>query len=304
VSHAVRLAGVLLVAVSCAACARPEGNARQTTAASATPAASAQALEAAVEGAACGGAGCRRFTTPAQALRAVLAENPRVLAVGEAHAQQGIRVRSAAARFKDELLPLLRGRATHLVLEIWLQTGKCGKVERRVREQQRPVVTSQAPQNLDEFVALGTRAKALGIEPHALVPSCQEYDVISKAGASDIARMLEMITARTERDIVRLLDAGERDAGRSGLIVAYGGGLHNDVEPRTGREAWSFGPALTRRTAGRYVELDLIVPELIKESEAWRAQRWYAHYDATQAGASTLLYNPAPRSYALILPRQ
>lgn len=303
---AIRLAGVLLVAVSCAACARPKRGAPETTAAPAAsaPAASATAAEASVEGAACGGAGCRRFTTPALALRAVLHDNPRVLAVGEAHAQKETRVRSATARFTDELLPLLRGRATHLVLEIWLQTGKCGKVERRVREQQQPVVTRQAPQNLDEFVALGTRARALGIEPHALVPSCPEYDAISKAGAGDIARMLEMITERTERDIVRLLDAEERDAGRPGLIVAYGGGLHNDVQPRAGRKAWSFGPALTRRTAGRYVELDLIVPELIKDSEVWRAQRWHAHYDAARAGASTLLYNPAPRSYALILPRQ
>jgi len=61
---------------------------------------------------------------------------------------------------------------------------------------------------------------------------------------------------------------------------------------------------LARRTAGRYVELDVIVPELVKDTEAWRAQPWYAHYDATEAGAHALLYNPAPGSYALILPRQ
>ncbi|HEY6559237.1 MAG TPA: hypothetical protein VI072_18260 [Polyangiaceae bacterium] len=261
----------------------------------------ARAAETAPES--CGGAGCRVFTTPAAAFMTVLARDPRVLAVGEAHAQKDTRVRSTTARFMEDLLPLLRGRASHLVLEIWLQTGKCGKVEHRVREQQRPVVAQQAPQNLDEFVALGTRAKALGIEPQALVPSCSEYDVISKAGAGDIARMLEMISARTERDLVRLLDQ-QADGGRPGLIVAYGGALHNDVEPRPGREAWSFGPALARRTAGRYVELDVIVPELVKDTEAWRAQPWYAHYDATKAGAHALLYNPAPGSYALILPRQ
>lgn len=299
---ALRCAGVLLAAVCCWACARSERRAPPGAASASAARPVTSATRAA--GVSCGGPGCRRFATPASAFRAILSPDLRVLAVGEAHARKDTRVRSTAARFKDELLPLLRGNASHLVLEIWVQSGKCGEVEARVREQQRPATAQQAPHNLDEFVALGTRAKALGIAPQALVPDCSEYAAISRAGAEDIARMLEMIRARTERIVVRLLDAQDRDAGERGLIVAYGGALHNDLKPRPGREPWSFGPALSRRTAERYVELDLIVPELIQDNEAWRAQPWYAHYAAFEAGRDTLLYNPAPGSYALIWPRQ
>ncbi|HMJ11885.1 MAG TPA: hypothetical protein VK524_10755 [Polyangiaceae bacterium] len=286
-----------------AACARAERSAPLAES-SAEPAPSAAKPHAAAsvterEPSSCG-AGCQAFATPQAAFAAVLARDLRVLAIGEAHAQKGATARSATARFSELLLPQLRARASHLVLEIWVQTGKCGAVERRVEQQQQPVVSGQAPQNLNDFVALGTRAKALGIEPQPLVPSCAEYDAIGKAGAADIARMLEMISRRTQRDIVRLLDAQERvDAGAK-WIVAYGGALHNDLRPRPGREAWSFGPALARRTAGHYVELDLVVPEFVKDTEVWRAQPWYAHFKAAPRGDRTLLLNPSPDSYALV----
>lgn len=291
----------LLVAMSvfvATACSRQKA---QPTAGSDAGAPSARA---AVRTDSCGGAGCRVFETAEAAFREVLAQSPAVLAVGETHAQKGTRVRSATRRFREDLLPLLRGRASDLVIELWVATGKCGQDERSVATHQKQVTVTQAETNQSEFVALGDRAKALGIAPHALVPSCAEYATMADAAADDVAPMLEMIARRTAHDIELLLDAGRREPKGAGLVVAYGGAMHNDRAPRPGHEAWSFGPELSRYTNDRYVELDLIVREFVKDSEAFRAQPWYPYFDATRFASRALLFNPAPGSYALVFPEE
>jgi hypothetical protein len=79
--------------------------------------------------------------------------------------------------------------------------------------------------------------------------------------------------------------------------------MHNDLTPREGREDFSFGPALSAATGGRYVELDLVIPEQIKDTEAWRALPWYSHYPREKAGTGAYLYSWAPHAYALLFPR-
>lgn len=248
---------------------------------------------------ACGELACKAFATAADAFDFVLAEAPRVLAVGEAHAQgDGPKSASSTRRFMDDLLPHLSPRASDLVIELWLANGSCGTVEQKVAEQQSAVTAPQAASNQNEFVELGHRAKALGIMPHALVPSCEQYQKIAGAGAADIEEMLGMIKSVTAHDVEELLSkrAPER------LIVAYGGAMHNDLEPRAGREGFSFGPELAEATRGRYVELDLVIPEQIKDTEAWRALPWYPHYSRENAGASAYLFSWAPHAYALLFP--
>jgi hypothetical protein len=248
----------------------------------------------------CGDLGCKEFPTAAAAFAHVLTEGPRVLAVGEAHAQAaGPKSPSSTLRFMNELLPLLAPRASDLVIELWLGTGGCGKVEQSVQKQQSAVTAPQAATNQNEFLELGHRAKALGIMPHALVPTCEQYEKIARAGADDIAEMLTMLKTVTERDVKELL--AKRSSDR--LIVAYGGALHNDLAPRAGREDFSFGPALSSATEGRYVELDLVIPEQIKDSEAWRALPWYPHYSQERAGKGAYLYSWAPHAYVLFFPR-
>jgi hypothetical protein len=78
--------------------------------------------------------------------------------------------------------------------------------------------------------------------------------------------------------------------------------MHNDLSPREGRESTSFGPRLKKYTGGRYVELDIIVPEYIKDNDAWRALPWHAHYDRAKLGQRTVLFNPEPGSYVLVFP--
>jgi hypothetical protein len=254
----------------------------------------------------CGELGCLAFETPEAAFDHVLRRSPRVLAIGEAHAQKGASVESGAKRFTERLLPRLSGKASDLVIEVWVATGKCGKVEQKVARQQAPVTENQASTNQDEFLAMGHRAKALGIEPHALVPSCDEYAQIAGAGAADVDRMLRMIAERTARDVSALLDrrAARTPAGARGpMIVAYGGALHNDRVPRTGREHWAFGPALHAKTAGAYVELDLIVPEFVKDSDSWRAFAWFDAYRRSTNARGAVLYETSENAFTLIFPR-
>jgi hypothetical protein len=229
----------------------------------------------------------------------VLLEQPRVLAVGEAHAQSsGPKLPSSTRRFMDGLLPRLAPRAADLVIELWVANGSCGKVEQQVKKQQEAVTAPQAAGNQNEFMELGHRAKALGIMPHALVPSCEQYRKIAGAGPADIEEMLAMIKSVTARDVTDLL--AKRAPER--LVVAYGGAMHNDLVPRPGREDFSFGPELARATSERYVELDLVVPEQIKDNETWRALPWYSLYASGQAETDAYLLSWAPHAYALVFP--
>ena len=248
---------------------------------------------------ACGELGCLRFDSAEAAFDHVLESAPRVLGLGEAHAQKGSpNVPSSTKRFMDTLLPRLAGKASDLVIELWVSAGQCGAVEKKVEKQQRPVTESQAASNQDEFLELGHRAKALGIQPHALVPTCDEYHAIASAGPDDIDRMLAMIAAATARQIEALLAKGT-----PGMIVAYGGALHNDLPPRLGREHWSFGPRLAEVTRGGYVELDLIVPEFVKDTESWRAFPWFSAYRSSSDTSGVLLFAPGERSFTLLFAR-
>ncbi len=257
----------------------------------------------------CGALECESFETPEAAFARVLGDKPRVLAIGETHAQKeadGGSVPSSTKRFSDAFIPLLAGRASDLVLELWIANGSCGKAEKAVAAAQKPVTESQAPTNQNEFIALGDVAKKSGIRPHALIPSCDEYARILDAGGGDIDTMLSMIARLTARDLELLLGS-RADAGPDAMLLAYGGAMHNDLVPRPGREAWSFGPAIEKATSGRYVEVDLIVPEAIKDTDAWRSLPWYAHFDDTAqrivSQHRTLLITLRPRSYVLVFPK-
>jgi hypothetical protein len=251
----------------------------------------------------CGELGCLAFDDAEQAFAVVLAENPRVLGVGEAHAQKSAPgVPSATRRFGERLLPQLKGRSSNIVIELLLASGQCGKQrEAAVAERQKPVTEPQAGTNQNQFVTLGKVAKGLSIEPHALEPTCEEYQAVLDAGSDDISRLLTLVADTTTREVDELLSRAGTDPNQ--IVVVYGGALHNDASPGPERAAWSFGPHFDQRTGGRYVELDLIVPEFIKDTDTWRALAWYSHYDAERDGASAILFRPLPHSFVLIFPR-
>jgi hypothetical protein len=250
----------------------------------------------------CGALGCLAFATPAAALDYVLETHPRVLAVGEAHAQKGTEHIPSTARRFAELLPQLKTHGAHdLVIELLVPTPGCAKHEQRVAETAKPITEPQAASNQNEFLALGRVAKAAGIEPHALTLTCEAAARIAAAKDEDgsaVERLLETVGNASETELQKLVK--ERPATE--LLVAYGGALHNDLVPRAGRERWSFGPALKQATDGAYVELDLIVPEYVRDSESWQAFAWYAAFAAAPESAQTRLFVPNPGSFVLLFP--
>ncbi|MBK7581308.1 MAG: hypothetical protein IPI67_13970 [Myxococcales bacterium] len=237
-----------------------------------------------------------------EALEVVLADKPLVLGIGEAHAQKGTEdLPSTTKRFTEQLLPALKGKASFLAVELMMPNAKCQKETKQVRKQQKPVTEPQAETNQNEYLVLGKRAKELGIVPDLLRPSCEDLTRITQAGAGDIGVMLETI-AKLTRDIAVGEVERNKKAGKERVVVAYGGALHNDKLPRPGRETWSYGAELSKATGERYVELDLIVPEYIKDSEAWTALPWVKHYDRAKLGKKVVLFKPAAGSYVIVFP--
>ncbi len=244
----------------------------------------------------CGGLPCETFDDDASAFARVLADEPLVIGIGETHAQKDKEGPSTTKLFTDELLPKLEGKSKHLILELWVANGSCGKREKEVATKQKEVTQNQADTNQNEFVTLGNVAKAMGIEPHVLMPSCDEYAAILDAGAGDIDQMLTVI-GRLSAD--RIERAARKDPGK--IVVAYGGAMHNDLFPRAGREAWSYGPRIATLTANKYVELDLIKPAAIGDSPAWKEQPWYAAFHPEHQGQKAVLMTVKPGSYVLFL---
>jgi hypothetical protein len=254
------------------------------------------------DGEPCGALACRRFADAASALRFVLREQPLALGVGEAHAPAGSEgIPTTAARFSEQLLPVLEHRASHLIVELLSPNRDCPAAARPLQQAQQPVIQAQSPENQSDYVRLGIRARALGIEPFVLTPSCEEFQAIADAGDDAIPRTLSTIAAITTRLLERAL-LQNRKLGRERLVVAYGGALHNDLGLDEARASFRYGNALSDFTGGRYVALDLIVRELIKDNAAWQALPWYGQFDPKSDPNSYVLLQPSPHSYVLFFP--
>lgn len=257
----------------------------------------------------CGTSGptCFRFDKPEDAFSWILAKDPLVLAVGEAHAQKGTEaIASSTKRFTEGFLPLLAPRASDIVVELWAPDSKCKKEVAVVASAQKPIVSAQAETNQNEYVTLGTKAKAVGMTPWLLKPTCDDFSMLADAGDDSVDKMLGLVKKLTEERIVTMLNHNRQIDAGSKAVVAYGGALHNDLHPAPETADFSFGPDLDRITNGRYVELDLIVPEFIKKSPTWEKLPWFAAFEAdrgaNKAQDKATLYVLADRSYTLIFP--
>jgi hypothetical protein len=196
-------------------------------------------------------------------------------------------------------LPVLAPRVKGIVIELLAPDKSCEQHEvKAVAERTKPVTEPQRDTNQSEFLALGFAAKKLGMRAEPLIPTCDELKTVL-ASDNDVGALLELIANVTLRETVDFLDHQNPAYG----IAIYGGLLHNDVAPKPGQEAWSFGPRLREHARESYVEIDLIVPELVKNEPPWTELPWFSHYDPARPGGETLLYRSGPASFVLIFPR-
>ena len=266
----------------------------------ATPAASAAPIGG---GTPCGELSCTQFDSPREAMLAALAGDARVVAIGEAHAPKGATATSAAKRFTDDLLPLFAGHASDLLVELMMPPKGCADAAAEVRQKQAPATSQQAPSNQNEYLTMGDKARALGIVPDMLRPSCADMDGVRDAGDDAIEASLEMIARLSTVQAERLLDRDARsEADRGKAVVVYGGMLHNDLDPPPERAKWSYATALDGKTGGKLLAIDLVVPEFIVDDATWRGFPWFSRYDRARLGAKTTLFRVAERSFVLVFP--
>jgi hypothetical protein len=184
------------------------------------------------------------------------------------------------------------------VIELLAPDRRCEQHEEQaVAERTKPVTEPQKESNQSEYLALGFEAKKLGMRALPLIPTCDELKGVL-AAENDVGALLELIRNITVRETEDFLDHQPPVAA----IAIYGGLVHNDVTPSAGHERWSFGPRLREHAQGSYVEIDLVVPELIQSGPPWSELAWFPHYDRAKAGSETVLYRTGPASFVLVFP--
>lgn len=252
----------------------------------------------------CGPLECATFTSARAALEVVLSSEPLVLAVGEAHAPAAAgKQRSGARRFAEDLLPVLAGRSSDLIVELMNPPAGCKKQTEAVREQHKPVTDKQSTTLQNDYVALGEAARRLNVVPDLLRPSCADLAAVEAAGNDAVPMTLALIARLTIAQSRATLEKRQSESKAPRMLILYGGAMHNDLAPEKGRDEWSFGPALSSSVADRYVELDVFVREYVRDTDAWKRLPWYPHWKRDAHPDLAELFRVGPRSFTLILPR-
>jgi hypothetical protein len=236
----------------------------------------------------------------AGALAQVLASDPRVVGFGEAHAPADFAGRSTALRFTAELLPALAPRAYAVVVELLAPEPGC-MPERAAAEREASAITEgQAESNQEEYLALGRQARRLGVRAEVPRADCAALRRVAEAGQEGVLVLMELVASESAALAERLL----REAPEGRRVLLYGGALHNDLTARAGLEAWSYAAALDAASRGRYAEVDLIVPELVRDTESWRRFAWYAAVTALPADHRYAVVQTGLQSFALVWPAE
>jgi len=245
-----------------------------------------------------------RFSTALAAFEQILRVPARVLAFGEYHQTHStVDIRSALARFTDEILPALAGSATDLVVETWVSTGACGAKEAKV-DRDVGATTLRPAETESEIVTLLKRAKTAGLQPHILTMSCEDYrGVMGARGETDFAKLLKLTRRRLQSEVSRCLAEPPAHGGQGHRVVAvYGGALHNDLHPAPSDRRYAFGPALSTAVKGQYVEVDLLVPEYVATDRRLAREPWFGLIERNKTSKDILLIRRGERSFAILFP--
>lgn len=238
----------------------------------------------------------------AAALEATIPATARVVGFGELHMRTDRKqVKSALARFTQDGLPGIADQLSDLIVETWIVDPKCGqkaqtttaKVEMTVR---RPQETKS------EIALLADAARAAKVQPHAMKLTCADYEKITpKDGDVSPDVMLDLTTKELARISGEAVTYRDKKAETRPWIAVYGGALHNDRMPATGVEQWSYASKADAASQNRFVEVDLIVPELAEADENSKKQPWFSV--VTRADDKVHVWQRGERSFVVVLPR-
>lgn len=239
------------------------------------------------------------FPSAGAAIAEVLSKNDaRLVGFGEFHqTEDTTHIESAVTRFTDQILPGLG--PGELVVETWVKEGNCGEKEEVVhrdldRTTERPATTET------EVARLLRLARQSGIQPHILTIRCEDYDrLLGDAGEVDYWKFLKLITEGL-RD--KAGDLAGKAPGVDGprRVFIYGGAIHNDKAPYEDLAPYSFAADLDRATGGSYLEVDLYVPEFIRDNPQLKTEAWYPLFEQHVSREKVLLIRRTPGSYIII----
>lgn len=241
-----------------------------------------------------------RYPDLSHAVLALLdAARPRVVGFGEYHQTRGgPRVAPSLVRFRDQILPAIAPRASDLVLETWVEPKGCSKKTAHVTHEVVERI-DRPPESQNQILDLLASARQLGLEGHLLTMSCDDMAALRSGADVDYEKLLGAITEGLYDAAARALEGAKGD----GLVVVYGGSMHNDVFPYAGLEAYSYAERISQKSGGRFLEIDLFVPELIAGSKLFAGEPWFRVAAREAREDSVLVFHRGPKS-ALIIGRR
>lgn len=236
------------------------------------------------------------------ALKATIPADARVVGFGELHMRTDRKlVKSSLAHFTETGVPAIADKLSDLVVETWIVDPKCGKKAETTTK--KVEMTVRRPQETkSEIVMLADAARAAKVQPHAMKLTCDDYEKIAP-GNADVAP--EVLLDLTTRELTRISGEAVRFRDKQGekrpWIGVYGGALHNDRFPTAGVESWSYAAKADEATQNRFVEIDLIIPELAEADDGSKKQPWFSLVG--QADDKVRVWQRGERSFVVVLPR-
>ena len=225
-----------------------------------------------------------------------------MIGFGELHSRTDrAQVQSALSRFTSDGLPAIAGQLSDLIVETWIVDGKCGAAAKEATA--KVTVTMRRPlETKSEIGVLAETARKANIQPHAMRITCADYARIVPGGKEvDPEELLSLTTRELGRITTEAVAHRDAEAGHKPWIAVYGGALHNDRTPDPSVQQWSYAAKADKATHDRFVELDLIVPELAEADPASQKQPWFPL--VTAADAKVRVWQRGERSFVIVLPR-
>jgi hypothetical protein len=238
----------------------------------------------------------------ATALKAIVPADTRVIGFGELHSRTDRKqVKSALSRFTTEGLPALSDQLSDLIVETWIVDPKCGQAAKTATA--KVEITVRRPQETkSEIAILAETARAAKIQPHAMKLKCEDYEKVApkdKDVKPDV--MLGLITSELGRIADEAVLHRTKEGHKRPWIALYGGALHNDRFPATGVEDWSYAARVDKTTGDKFVEVDLIVPELAEGDAGAQSQPWFPLVSNKEQAVK--VWKRGDRSFVVIFPR-
>ena len=254
--------------------------------------------------ASCSKGQCRVFPSAAAALaQAVRETQPRVIGFGEAHQRKNDVAPSTANRFLKELFIPLSQHSSALLLEILSPPDAgCQQEEQQVRQGTAPVIEKQSGTNQADYIALGRKARSLGVQTELLDIKCSDLTTLSTAGQETVALTMRLIAERSKEKLRSWL---KQELPK--VILSYGGALHNDLHPSKARADWSYGPSLSNGSTDSYLEIDLVRADALSDDSPWLRLEAAALLKQSvelfkgKGARGALLLKRSPRSYFIVL---